>query len=395
MTAAFELVDPAEVGMSAARLRDADELMERQLAAGRSPMLAAVVARHGKIVFAKALGLQRPGGRALAIDDVFPLASNGKPPTAATLMALVERGRIGITDPIVAYLPELAVNDNAEVLVHHLLTHTSGWDPADVVAAMTASVTAGISEPPPGRDWLSHLFLESLWPVPRTKRAGEFMQYSNVHYTLLSEIIRRASGESLDVAMRRYVFDPIGMPDSAVIVPDELVSRVVERPDGIPHAPGHPDTVLPMYHPLWFASDDGGSGVHSTVLDYLKFLEMIRNGGVAGGTRVLSRDAIRVMTTNQVPGIAAAINGFTLSEASWSYGFSVGAATPIAGWRGGTPTRGSLRHGGAGGIASWVDLALGITAVYHEVLTEEPDDGRPPSWATNRFEDIITAAVVD
>ena len=381
--------------MSAEHLQFADELMERQFAEGRSPMLAAVVARHGKVVFTKTLGQQRPGGRPLAIDDVFPLASNGKPLTAGTLLALVERGLVGLTEPVVAYLPELSVNDNADVLVHHLLTHTSGWDPADVDASLAAGVAAGVSEPPPGRDLLEHIFLDTAWAVPRSRPAGELMLYAGCNYTFLSEIIRRVTGDTLDAAMRRYLLEPIGMPDTAVIVPDELLPRVVERPDGIPHAPGHPDTALPMYHPLFLGCDDGAAAVHSTVLDYLRFLEMTRNRGMVGTTRVLSGDSIRVMTTNQIPGIAAEIQGFTLDEGSWGYGFSVGGAAPIAGWRGGTTSRGSLRHGGSGGIGSWVDPALGISAVYHELVTDGGGDGRPMSWAMGRFEDVVTAAVVD
>jgi serine-type D-Ala-D-Ala carboxypeptidase len=391
----LDRVEPAEVGMSADRLRYAEELMERQFADGRSPILAAVVARHGKIVFTKTLGDQRPGGRPLALDDVFPLASNGKPMTAATVLALVERGRIGLTEPVVDYLPELVVNDNADVLVHHLLTHTSGWDPEMLREALGAGVAAGVSEPPPGRDLLEHIFLDTAWAVPRSKAAGALMQYANHNYTLLGEIVRRVTGATLDAAMREYVLEPVGMSDTAVIVPDAMLPRVVERPRGIPHAPGDPDTVLPMYDPLWLACDDGGCGVHGTVLDYLQFLEMIRNGGNVGTTRVLCRDAIRVMSTNQIPDVAAVIDGFTLAEASWSYGFSIGGASPIAGWKGGTASRGTLRHGGSGGIASWVDPALGISAVYHELLTEQGGDGRPPSWAVDRFEDVVTAAVID
>jgi serine-type D-Ala-D-Ala carboxypeptidase len=395
MTLIPDQVDPAEVGMSAERLRCADELMERQFAEGRSPMLAAVVARHGKVVFTKTLGDQRPGGRPLAIDDVFPLASNGKPMTAATLLACAERGLVGLTEPVVDYLPELSANRNADVLVHHLLTHTSGWDPADMDASLAAGVAAGISEPPPGRDLLEHILLDTAWAVRRSRAAGELMQYASCNYTFLSEIIRRVTGGTLDAAMRRYLLEPIGMSDTAVIVPDELIPRVVERPDGIPHAPGHPDTVLPMYDPLVFACDDGGSTVHGTVLDYLQFLEMIRNRGMVGTTRVLCGDSVRVMTTNQIPGVAADIAGFRLNEGSWGYGFSVGGADPVAGFRGGTTARGALRHGGSGGIASWVDPVLGVSAVYHELVTVDFGEGRAPSWAFNRFEDVVTAAVVD
>ena len=395
MTFADDLVDPAEVGMSADRLRFADALMERQFADGRSPMLAAIVARRGQVVFTKTLGDHRPGGPPLTLDSVFPLASNGKPMTAATLLAVAERGLMGLTEPVVTYLPELEVNDNAQVLIHHLLTHTSGWDGPALDAAMVAGLAAGVGDAPPGVDFLSHLFLTTGWAVPRSRPAGELMQYNNFNYTLIGEIIRRATGGTLDAAMREYLFEPVGMVDSAVIVSDELLPRVVERPEGMLYAPGHPDTVLPHFHPLFLGFDDGGGGVHATPVDNFRFLEMIRNGGMVGSHRVLSCDSVRAMTTNQIPDVPAKMEGLELKEASWGYGFGVGGADPIAYFRGGTASRGSLRHAGAGGIGCWVDPTLAITGVYYELVTEEDKFGFAKSSAFDLFEDVVTAAVVD
>ncbi|MCU1352059.1 MAG: hypothetical protein JWM05_1268 [Acidimicrobiales bacterium] len=71
----------------------------------------------------------------------------------------------------------------------------------------------------------------------------------------------------------------------------------------------------------------------------------------------------------------------------------MGGADPVMMFRGGTTSRGSLRHSGLGGICSWVDPDLGISAVYHEILTVEDVD-RPRSWAFGRFEDVITGAVI-
>lgn len=395
MTLSLEPVDPAEVGMSAKHLRWADELMQRQYDEGRSPMLAAIVARHGRVVFARALGDQRPGGPPLTLDSVFPLASNGKPMTAATLMALVERGRVGFTEPVVTVLPELSVNDNDEVLLHHLLTHTAGWDDDELMTRLGEAVAGGVLEPPEGRDVLTHLFLTAVWDAPRARPAGELMHYSNFHYTLISEIIRRATGGTLDAAMRELLFDPVGMTSSAVIVPDDLLPRLIERPEGIPHAPGHAGTVLAHADPLWTQSDDGGSGVHTSPVDNLRFLEMIRNGGMVGEERVLSDAAVRAMTTNQIPGVSAKFGWSTLAEASWGYGFSVGGADPNPRFRGGTTARGALRHGGAGGISSWIDPSLGITGVYYDLLTEGDEFRGPVSWAAERFEDVVTSSVID
>src|SRR3954451_17497196 len=131
--------------------------MERQFDEGRSPMLAAVVARNGKVFFAKTLGLQRTGGSALTLDSVFPLSSNGKPMTAATLLALVERGKIAITDPVVDYLPELKVNDNSRVLVHPLLTHTAGWADEDLNATRERLLGTVVKEPAGDHDLMEHV----------------------------------------------------------------------------------------------------------------------------------------------------------------------------------------------------------------------------------------------
>ena len=71
------------------------------------------------------------------------------------------------------------------------------------------------------------------------------------------------------------------------------------------------------------------------------------------------------------------------------------AADPFAKFRGGLPSRGTLRHGGSGGISCWVDPNLRITGIYCELVTEEDEFGMPWSWAPHRFEDIITGAVLD
>ena len=205
------------------------------------------------------------------------------------------------------YLPELKVNDNSGVLVHHLLTHTAGWEDEDLDASRERLLETVLTEPTGDHDLLEHIVLATGIPVPRRRTPGEAMSYSNFNYTLIGEIIRRVTGEKLDAVMRRFVFEPVGMDSSAVIVSDELLPRVVERPPGIPGAPDHPSTVVPFYDPLWFAWDDGGAGVHATPLDNLRFLEMVRNGGVVGTDRVLSPASIRVMTTNQIPGVRGEI----------------------------------------------------------------------------------------
>lgn len=396
MTLDTTLADPAELGMSAARLEDAAALMQHQYDAGKSPTLVAVVARHGQLVFAHAVGEHRPGGPPVTLDSVFPLASQSKPMTAAVLLCLVERGLVGLNEPITVHLPELDGQGHDEVMVHHLLTHTSGWHEDDFRARIDerlGDIVAAWS--PGGRSLLDEIFLAPGFETPRREVPGVIMQYCNLNYTLLGEVIRRATGDTFDAAMRRYVFEPVGMVDSAVIVPDDWADRVIRRPPGVPFGAEHPDTPIAFDDPLWAQSDDGASGVHATAVDALRFAQMILDRGLAGGRRVLSGDAVRVMTTDQVPGVPAELLGMRRPEARWGYGYGVTGTTPWLRFGGATLEVGSLRHGGAGGINVWIDPSTGVTGAYFEIVTEWSDEVGPVSWAAHRFEDVIAAAVLE
>jgi CubicO group peptidase (beta-lactamase class C family) len=390
----MELHDPAELGMSVGRLADAATLMDRQYADGLAPMAVALVARHGKVVWSHAVGDARPGGPPVTFDSVFPMASQTKPMTAAVIIALAERGMIGLTESASLTLPELA-DDHADVLVTHLLTHTSGWNDDDHVVARDAKLRDAIASVPEGADPLTHIMLWPGWGVPRRLGVDERMQYCNFNYSLLGEIVRRVTGDTLDAAMRRYLFEPIGMTSSAMIVGPDLQPRVIERPPGIPLGPDHEGTALSFNDPLWAGSDDGASGVHASATDLARFWQMFLDGGVVGDTRVLSRDAVRVMTTNQIPGLEVDLGGMSKAEASWGFGFGVTGHEAWPKFGGGLSSPSSFRHGGAGGIDGWVDPESGVVAVYIEIVTEQTDDGMPWSWVAHRFQDVVNAAVLE
>jgi len=393
MTMSMDLHDPAELGMSAERLAVAADMLDDQFAEGRSPMLALLVARHGKVIFSHCVGDARPGGPPVANDSVFPIASQTKPMTAAVIMALAERGRVGLTESASLTLPELAA-EHSDVMVHHLLTHTSGWHEDDQAPAIAANLDELFATVPTGMDPLTHIMLGAGWGVPRRAAVGELMQYCNFNYSALGEIVRRATGDTLDAAMRKYLFDPIGMTSSAMIVGDDLQPRVIERPSGIPYGPDHDFSPISFNNPLWAASDDGASGVHASPVDLLRFWQMILDRGVVGDTRVLSPDAVRVMTTDQIPGIGVEFLGRSRGAASWGFGFGVAGTEAWTDFGGGTSDPASIRHGGAGGIMGWIDPVSGVVAVSVEVFTEVDDFGVPRTAAFHRLEDVVNSAVL-
>lgn len=383
----------SELGMSAARLDLARDLMREHVASGRAPSAAAVVLRHGQVVLEEAFGVQRPDGPALRLDHLWPIASAGKPVTAATVMALVEQGRIGIMQPIIDHLPELAGGDDDAVLVHHLLTHSAGWE-SDIFTGRTLEVLASGELPPPspGVDLITHLFMWIALHPRRSAPVGEQMAYGNMNYALLGEIVRRVTGGTLDAAMRQHVFGPLGMEHSALIVGDDLRPHLVQRAPGLPFGPSDPFT---LEGELWEASDSGESGVHMSPRDLVRFGQAILNGGTLDGSRFLAASTVRAMCMDQIPGLPAVFaEGRLVPTASWGYGFGIICAQRWPYFGGGLVPNGSVSHPGAGGIDFWIDFEHGIVGAFFEVLTEMSPALEPISGMGNRFQDVITAAVL-
>lgn len=383
----LDVVDPATVGMSRERLGWARDLVAAHVGSGRAPSAVALVMRRGRAVLAEAFGVRGPHGAPLQLDDVWAIASVGKPLTAAALMTLVEEGRVGIHQPAAEYLPEFAALGDRSVLVHHLLTHTTGWESAQRNDRLIAEAW---TDPPPGRDFLTHLMLSLAGePVVRSA-AGEQMDYDTASFELVAEIVRRQTGGTLDAALRARIFGPLGMTRSAAIVGADLRPHLVTRPPGVPLGPGSP---IKFEGELWESSDCGGATIYASAPDLARFAQMILNGGELDGVRVLSTAAVRSMVTNQIPGVPALFGPGTIPEGSWGYGFTVLSTLPFPYFTGGLVPPGSALHPGAGGASFWIDFEHGIVGVLFEVATELDEFNVPVSGITHRFQDVVTAAV--
>jgi CubicO group peptidase (beta-lactamase class C family) len=388
-----DIVDAESVGMSSARIAWARDLVANHVASGRSPSAVAVVLRRGQPVLAEAFGVRGPHGEPLDIDDVWPIASAGKPITAAVAMTLVEEGRIGINQPVVDYIGELNRPEDADVLVHHLLTHSAGWESAQQSHRLEAFLASDqMTAPPPGRDLITHIFLSMALDPIRVAPIGAEMQYDNGPYELLAEIVRRETDGSLDAAMRSRIFEPLGMTRSTGIVHDDLRAHLVTRAAGLPFGP---DAVVSFEGDLWESSDSGAAAVHCSAPDLATFGQMILNGGIVGGARVLAPSTVTSMVTNQIPGVPAQFHAGTIPEASWGYGFSVARAQRFAYFTGGLMPFGSVLHPGAGGINYWIDFANEIVGVFFEVITEIDEFLVPISGVGHRFADVIVGAVTE
>jgi CubicO group peptidase (beta-lactamase class C family) len=385
--------------MSEGRVRRIVDLAEGWVAEGVTPALVVLAARRGVIVLHKAFGRLTPeeDSPPLALDAIFPLASISKPIAATAAMILVEDGLLGLNRPVSWYIPEFTGEGKEEVMVHHLLTHTSGLYNEEVDAH--ADRRRGSAKIPPAegtqhplvQEWLCLRYDAPLWKPPGTK-----WSYSVWGYELLGEIVRRVSGRSFADFVRERIFQPLGMQDSHYIVPDSVAQRVVRHKYDA-SSWGQHLADFEIEQTPW-----ANWGAYSTALDMAIFGQMFLNGGRYGDVRILSPASVAEMTRDQIPGIDGLWGGVPFPEASWGLGWSVKGNGK---WAGSLWSPRTFEHGGDGGVHLWVDPVYEIVGVYFSVTSEGgiPPGVRVPEgpesvffgWRLDLFINAVTAAVVD
>jgi CubicO group peptidase (beta-lactamase class C family) len=379
---------PEQAGVSSLQV---DKIIDRVggwVAAGVHPALVVLAARRGVIFLHEAFGRLGPGEDLppLLKDAVFPIASITKPITATAAMLLVEEGLLGLNRPVRDYIPEFQGEWKDEVLVWHLMTHTSGIADDEVVfGSINEKVQAGIelSAPEGTEDPRVHRALHYGFDVPLARKPGTLMVYSSYGFYLLGEIIRRLSGKSLAALANDRIFAPLGMMDTSYALPKKLTSRAITRPDDAPFA------VFNKIEQRNSVSPAGG--VWSTAMDMAIFGQMYLNKGSYGDQRILSPASIAAMTRNQIPGISGQFFDEFFDEASWGLGWGVNLQTkdePLL-----SPS--AILHGGAGGVHFWVDPEFEIVGVYFSVLVT-PQNGDPssePLMYADLFMNMVTTAI--
>jgi CubicO group peptidase (beta-lactamase class C family) len=382
--------------MNNVRLKHVVDLCESWVEQGIHKALCVLVARRGVICLHEAFGRLRPHSDApVELDSIFSAQSITKPITATALMMLVEDGLVGLTRPVQEYVPEFRGEDKDQVLVHHLLTHTSGIADDNVIAEYVQERENAELLPP---EDTQHPAINK-WPLlsgdglrigvsaPLSKSPGEEMVYSNLGYLLVGEIVRTVSGRSLAEFAASRIFVPLGMNDTSYVLPDEHYPRTMGwyllRPEVV-------DTTSREFREMPHA----GGGVHSTPTDLAVFGQMFLNGGSYGDTRILGRTTVAEMTRDQIPGIGATIVAGDYrehhAEASWGYGWAVAGNEKWSNWP--TFTRGTISHSGAGAMMLWVDPVNEIVGVYLSVCRMNPATAGAAS-NIDLFVNAVTAAV--
>ncbi len=371
--------DPVGAGFSPARLARIAPWYQADLANGSYTGVVVALAREGKLAYLQAIGTyDRAGKIPLKTDAIFWIASMSKPVTSVAAMMLVEEGKLALTDPVSKYIPAVAdmrvgldsAPQKRPMQVIDLLRHTSGFTHSDEAPdeVHRAYDTIGSYR----RDKTIAELVGDFTRMRLVHQPGEAWQYGH-SVDVLGRVVEVASGQPLDKFFESRIFKPLGMVDTGFVVPPDKLARVVD-----PLASGRPA--------LWDITKPttlfmGGGGLASTAPDYLRFCQMLLNGGELDGARLLSPATVQQMTTNLLPpevpftGMVGQFVGPKVGT-GWGLGFAVRTNAEASNIPGAV---GSFNWSGVWGTWFWIDPVEKLVGVL--MIQVPPDRAGPPRAA--------------
>jgi uncharacterized protein YbbC (DUF1343 family) len=339
--------DPERAGVDLRKLDAIEPLVQQAIAENKLPGAVVLIGRGDRVLYQKAIGRRAlvPALEPMTADTIFDLASLTKVvATTTSIMILVERGQIRLNDRVATFIPGFERYGKAGITIRHLLTHTSGLRPDVDLGEMWA-----------GADTAIGLAMEE---VPTSPPGRQFV-YSDINFFLLGDIVRRVSGQPLDVFARREIFEPLGMKDTMFLPPESLRPRIAPTESCMPLAwpcDGHGTGMLRgvVHDPTArrMGGVAGHAGLFSTAADLSIFCRMLLDGGEYRGTRVLSPLAVEKMTSAVKEGDSN-VRGLGWDIDS-TYSSNRGELLPI----------GSFGHTGFTGTSLWIDPATGMFVVF-------------------------------
>jgi CubicO group peptidase (beta-lactamase class C family) len=355
---------PEEVGLSAGKLDRVRSLVQDAVDRRQTAGAVVLVARRGKVAYLESIGeMDAKAGKAMRPDALFRIHSLTKPITTAAALVLYEEGKLRLDDPVSKYLPQLKglrvhagegrepVPARREMTVRDLMRHTSGLTYGTPDGSPVDKLYIANKVGDPG-DSLADL-VGKLGRLPLLCQPGTRFHYS-VSTDVLGRLIEVASGTPLDEFLRDRVFVPLDMHDTGFTVPDGKRGRFASLHrrggKGALEVVDAPATGRYRVRPKYLS---GGGGLVSTARDYARFCQMLLNGGELQGARLLRRETVREMTTNQLPpeALPMTLGGFRQPGLGFGLGVSVRMDTEAS--RPG-PASGEYSWSGAASTYFWV-----------------------------------------
>jgi CubicO group peptidase (beta-lactamase class C family) len=391
---------PEAVGMSAERLRNIDAFFESEMARNRVPGAVVAIARQGKLVYYKAFGFaDKAKGIPATTDTIFQLASMTKPMAAVGALALTEQAKLPLQSKLADYFPGYAdmkvgvptadgkfnlEPQKRPILIHDLFRHTSGItyggrpDGGSPIAALWPSGGAA------SYMGTSKEFAEALPKLPLVYQPGTVFEYS-LSFDVLGAVVEKVAGKSLGDHLSATIWKPLKM-SSMTFRPTEAQMAKVAQPFPLNPIDGKPQSIALLQKPATY--DCGGACAFGSMGDYLRFGQMLINGGSLDGQQVLSPASVQLMTSNHLD--AAIQNRVANVEPHRDgYGFGLGVAVRMQPGLAAVPgNAGEYSWNGANGTGFFADPQAQLVVAFG---TAAPGDLR--KYYREQVQDLVYGAL--
>ena len=390
------VVAAENAGMSSSALEAATNRLQQHIDDGDIAGVVAAVSRDGRIVYFEALGyLDLEKAIPMPANALFRTYSMTRQITSAAVLMLYEQGKFQFNDPIKQYLPEfedqkVLLDPNSvdlnqargrigDITVAHLLTHTSGL----------GSRSSRLYRENNVRD--KNITLDEMVSntarVPLFHDPGTQFRYG-IHATILGKLVEVWSGQSFDVFLQEHLFSPLEMDSTMFWASDADLGRLTEvyRPIDGRLRPYQIETVPYTERPRLI---EGGVGLLSSVMDFMRFSQMILEGGVFNGNRILQEETVALMYENAIPdhvmpigttgywlGSGWTLGGFNLVLDNTSYSFPV--------------SNGTIWWDGSAGTRYFIDPTQRIVIVIMAQVSPSSGGG-----FRENFSEMVDAAISD
>jgi CubicO group peptidase (beta-lactamase class C family) len=370
----MDTIVPENAGVSASGLDRIREAMQAYVDDGKLAGLITMLARRGQVFHFECLGMMDlEANKPMQADTIFRIYSMTKPITSVAVMMLFEEGHLQLKDPVSRFIPafqdiRVFVNETdagleladleREVTIQDLLTHTSGLvygdpegSPVEVMVWQADRETEKVIPDETLAEWIPRLVR-----LPLAHQPGSQWHYG-LSTDVLGYVVEVISGLAFDAFLDQRILGPLAMVDTGFYVPAEKIDRLAAMygasEDGGLQLMDAPETSQ-YARPRRFLS--GGGGLVSTAADYLRFAQMLLNGGELDGVRLLGQETVELMTMNHLPEPLMPIELGPLTPYLKGHGFGLGFAvvTDVA-HCGLFGSEGAYSWGGAANTFFWVD----------------------------------------
>lgn len=394
-------------GFSSQRLARIGTHMNQAVADGTMVGGLGLVARNGRVVYSDTWGMRdREARTAMTSDSIFRIYSMSKPITGVALMMLFEEGKFLLNEPVAKYLPELAGLEVALATADAGSSAASDGTRSAAVNKADSAASAGATRPPRRqptiRDLMRHTagftygvfgntevdrqyreaqllsdgltleeFVKRIGKIPLQYEPGDRWHYS-VSVDIQGRLVEALSGQRFGDFLQQRIFAPLGMVDTSFFIDPNKRDRVAKlyAPEGTPGSlnafltPSTSDQLMPAddFADRGFQPgakfESGGGGLLSTAMDYLRFCQMLLNGGELNGVRLLSPRSVAMMSSDQLGDVT---QPYPSPGVSFGLNFAV-VGDPGA--RGDSGSAGEYNWGGAAGTKFWIDPQENVIGVF-------------------------------